>query len=1302
MLQRLSEVYAAARHEGSRATDDTAALSAYGVSERRRRVTKKDEEEKEEDPESPEEEGGTAEGANEEFGGHEEDQSGLVRGVCSFERNKLSCLLDLALGCAYSSGLLMFSPSSSSESPWTGWRPPAFRRSPFASFAKGDVAAVSLPVLPHCAPFTLLPSPFPLPLFVKVCRLTKAFNRIVDRLTCVPRLLLFLLAETIKVDSFTRNLSAIAVRVYVQPQSHSALNCMHVAQISRAWRAPAPQRGRSSPGCGEPGRHGAEGKETGTNGEARGDFAPKPGERLGEAGAQEIEKRGPGRPRRDISRDIRLHIIRSDYMLDRATVEEEGDREEDGDREDEEGDREDEEGDREDEEADREEGERAGNSTEVAWKRNGGRIRGRRENNCRLRPRATPGTRLEREETSGSTSKHERHERELSIKQVEINTIAASFAGLASKVSSLHQVLVLAAASLSPSSSSSSPSSSPCRDRCVPFFPHPGCEAGAPASLRPSERGSRRRALSGVAETRRSVASHVCLDNHPVEQLAAGLAEAHFAYLRRTLGDERGACVSRERGPEEASLWPPHRAALPRTCAALSSPFAHPVFLLCVTLGEEQNEVDQRLLQAELMSRFGVYMLHVAIADLLRSWKDGDVVILGRQRREDEDAQREAAPETVDGPAGTATRLASRERQGAKERFFGFLSGRDVPAGRLLLLSSSRENAAERGFQTSQAPGRKGPRVHPRATKKRRLRGRTHREVETEESEGEAGSADDEPAARGRERDACGPVEAEERDGERGTRAGSRSQTEEERRPPVCPLCRACKTRIYAEISVVYYRSMYSPDHYDDADVWRLREFLETSDAVKVPTVLAQLAGAKTVQQRFSDMDAPLHFVPASLLPGGSELQMKRKDEPQSRVAGGGDCESEEAKNGYLWLLRYLVPDDRTRKEMQQVFQLQVDPWEAWSSNYSSCPASLASSAIPGASSTPPPSSSSPPASSPLLSCSGASAAAHPSSVAASGESVTVVRSSAPSRALAHRRRLSRRALADALSVRGSRGFLLKPQREGGGNNVHGEEMQQLLMSGNGEKLRHFVLMQKMQPPSVPVIFVRAEVDPKGGRREIETATERENARETETGEIIRDGVSRREDTFESEHRPPEGERNEGGGRLVCTLQRGIQELGLFGVMLVTGSPSVGSSDGTDMENSEGSEAHGSFPYPSQNPHTSTALACFPSLSSLTPSSPSTYPSFLSFSSPSAFSSRGDLSPSSSPETVPGSRGLHAVSREASPASYVEFVNGLAGWMIRTKSKKSEEGGVAAGFGVLDSPLLLSEAFAEQAQRGSV
>lgn len=41
--------------------------------------------------------------------------------------------------------------------------------------------------------------------------------------------------------------------------------------------------------------------------------------------------------------------------------------------------------------------------------------------------------------------------------------------------------------------------------------------------------------------------------------------------------------------------------------------------------------------------------------------------------------------------------------------------------------------------------------------------------------------------------------------------------------------------------------------------------------------------------------------------------------------------------------------------------------------------------------------------------------------------------------------------------------FVLKPQREGGGNNLYGEELRAKLAEGNG--LAAYILMQRIQPP---------------------------------------------------------------------------------------------------------------------------------------------------------------------------------------------------------------------------------------------
>jgi glutathione synthase len=62
------------------------------------------------------------------------------------------------------------------------------------------------------------------------------------------------------------------------------------------------------------------------------------------------------------------------------------------------------------------------------------------------------------------------------------------------------------------------------------------------------------------------------------------------------------------------------------------------------------------------------------------------------------------------------------------------------------------------------------------------------------------------------------------------------------------------------EVSVVYYRAGYAPSEYQTADHWKARHLLETSRAVKCPTVLTQLAGTKKVQQALEtpDQDKPL------------------------------------------------------------------------------------------------------------------------------------------------------------------------------------------------------------------------------------------------------------------------------------------------------------------------------------------------------------------------------------------------------------------------------------------------------------
>ena len=51
------------------------------------------------------------------------------------------------------------------------------------------------------------------------------------------------------------------------------------------------------------------------------------------------------------------------------------------------------------------------------------------------------------------------------------------------------------------------------------------------------------------------------------------------------------------------------------------------------------------------------------------------------------------------------------------------------------------------------------------------------------------------------------------------------------------------------QVALVYFRTGYDPSHYPSDREWKARELIEKSSAVKCPTILAQLAGTKRVQE---------------------------------------------------------------------------------------------------------------------------------------------------------------------------------------------------------------------------------------------------------------------------------------------------------------------------------------------------------------------------------------------------------------------------------------------------------------------
>ena len=51
------------------------------------------------------------------------------------------------------------------------------------------------------------------------------------------------------------------------------------------------------------------------------------------------------------------------------------------------------------------------------------------------------------------------------------------------------------------------------------------------------------------------------------------------------------------------------------------------------------------------------------------------------------------------------------------------------------------------------------------------------------------------------------------------------------------------------KISVVYYRAGYTPSDYPTEMEWKMRSLIESSTAIKCPSIAYQLAGTKKIQQ---------------------------------------------------------------------------------------------------------------------------------------------------------------------------------------------------------------------------------------------------------------------------------------------------------------------------------------------------------------------------------------------------------------------------------------------------------------------
>ncbi|ANQ05897.1 Glutathione synthetase [Plasmodium coatneyi] len=173
------------------------------------------------------------------------------------------------------------------------------------------------------------------------------------------------------------------------------------------------------------------------------------------------------------------------------------------------------------------------------------------------------------------------------------------------------------------------------------------------------------------------------------------------------------------------------------------------------------------------------------------------------------------------------------------------------------------------------------------------------------------------------------------------------------------------------EVSVVYFRSLYSPDHFNET-VWHVRELIEFSDAVKIPSLPYQLVGSKRIQMILLD---------ESILKRYLSLDLNKTNKSEKQI-------------------------QHDMKLLQKTFALQVDP------------------------------------------------------------------------------SLSQNEHIVSHAIREEHNYLLKPQREGGKNNLHGRDIREKLMlyykPEERDKLSFYVLMQKLFPTPFTAVHCRTRLRPSG------------------------------------------------------------------------------------------------------------------------------------------------------------------------------------------------------------------------------
>lgn len=168
------------------------------------------------------------------------------------------------------------------------------------------------------------------------------------------------------------------------------------------------------------------------------------------------------------------------------------------------------------------------------------------------------------------------------------------------------------------------------------------------------------------------------------------------------------------------------------------------------------------------------------------------------------------------------------------------------------------------------------------------------------------------------------------------------------------------------EISVLYFRALYTPNHFNE-NIWKIREMFEFSDAIKIPSLPYQLVGSKKIQMLLLDNDILKKYISLN-------LNKEKKSDEQ-------------------------ITKDMTL--LKKTFALQVDPSQ----------------------------------------------------------------------------NINAHIIQDAINNENN--YLLKPQREGGKNNLHGNQVKQKLKlfydHNKKQTLSHYVLMQRLFPSTFTAIHCRTQ-----------------------------------------------------------------------------------------------------------------------------------------------------------------------------------------------------------------------------------